>query len=274
MTTPTRTVFFVSDRTGITAEMLGKGLLAQFPDITFKRVTLPFVDTVDKACAVAKQIKQLGLDEEIRPVVFSTMTEPALRECLAASGALFLDLFKMFIGPLESEFGTKSAPVLGLAHGMGSNDSYARRIDAVNFSLNYDDGAKTAQLGNADIILVGVSRSGKTPTCLYLSLQYGIQAANFPLTPDDFVEGRLPASLEPHRSKLFGLTISPERLQQIRTERRPNSQYASLENCRHEVAQAESMLKREGIAYLDTTAKSVEEIAITVMQQAQLERKL
>jgi regulator of PEP synthase PpsR (kinase-PPPase family) len=268
-----RTAFFVSDRTGITAELLGKGLLSQFAGIEFRRITLPFVDTEDKAREVAAQIAQAGQVDGARPVVFSTLTAPVLRKCIAASGALFLDLFDMFIGPLETELSVASAPTLGLAHGMGDHASYTRRIDAMNYALNYDDGARTAQLGNADIILVGVSRCGKTPTCLYLALQFGLQAANFPLTPDDFNKGRLPESLEPHRSKLFGLTIDAVRLQQIRSERRQNSQYASLENCRYEVAQAEAMFKREGIHWVDTSTMSVEEIAVTVLHKAGLAQR-
>lgn len=268
-----RTAFFISDRTGITAELLGKGLLAQFQGIEFKKISLPFVDTEERAREATARIQQTWQEDGVKPVVFSTLTEHTLRKHIAASGALFLDVFELFVGLLEAELGIASAPALGLAHGIGDHANYARRIDAVNYALNYDDGARTAQLGSADVILVGVSRCGKTPTCLYLALQYGVQAANFPLTPDDFSLGHLPESLEPHRSKLFGLTIDPERLRQIRGERRPDSQYASLENCRYEVAQAEAMLKREGIPWIDTSMKSVEEIAVTILQEAGLERK-
>lgn len=268
-----RTAFFISDRTGITAELLGKGLLAQFQGVEFKKVSLPFVDTEDKAREATARIQQAWLEDGVKPIIFSTLTGHDLREHIAASRALFLDVFELFVGPLEAELGIASAPALGIAHGVGDHANYARRIDAVNFAFNYDDGARTAQLGDADIILVGVSRCGKTPTCLYLALQYGVLAANFPLTPDDFSHSRLPESLEPHRSKLFGLTIDPERLQRIRSERRPDSQYAALENCRYEVAQAETMLKQEGIPWIDTSMKSVEEIAVTVLQEAGLERK-
>jgi hypothetical protein len=268
-----RTAFFISDRTGITAELLGKGLLAQFQGVEFKKVSLPFIDTQEKAQEAAARIQQVWQDDGVKPIVFSTLTEHVLREHVAASGALFLDVFERFVEALEAELGIASSPALGLAHGVGDHASYTRRIDAVNYAFNYDDGTRTAQLGDADIILVGVSRCGKTPTCLYLALQYGVLAANFPLTPDDFSHGLLPESLEPHRSKLFGLTIDPERLQQIRSERRPDSQYASLENCRYEVAQAEAMLRREAIPWIDTSMKSVEEIAVTVLQKAGLERK-
>lgn len=268
-----RTAFFISDRTGITAESLGKGLLAQFQGVEFKKVSLPFVDTEEKAQETTARIQQAWQKDGVKPIVFSTLTEHTLRKHIAASGALFLDVFEMFIKPLEMELGIASAPALGLAHGVGNLANYTHRIDAVNYALNYDDGARTAQLGNADVILVGVSRCGKTPTCLYLALQYGVQAANFPLTPDDFSRGRLPESLEPHRNKLFGLTIDAVRLQQIRSERRPNSHYASLENCRYEVTQAEAMLKREGIPLTDTSTMSVEEIAVTVLHATGLARK-
>ena len=120
------------------------------------------------------------------------------------------------------------------------------------------------------MILVGVSRCGKTPTSLYLAMQYAIKAANFPLIPEDFDRGQLPATLQPYRKKLFGLTIQPERLSEVRNERRPGSQYASLEQCRDEVAAAERMMRREGISWLSTTTKSIEEISTTIMEEVGL----
>ena len=114
---------------------------------------------------------------------------------------------------------------------------------------------------------MGVSRSGKTPTSLYLAMQYGIKASNYPLIPEDFERQRLPQDLIPYRQKLFGLTIEPQRLADIRHERRPDSTYASLANCQYEVAQAEAMMRREGIQWLSSTTKSIEEIATTVLQQ-------
>lgn len=267
-----RTVFFVSDRTGITAELLGRTLLTQFQGTVFNKITIPYVDTVEKAHEACIQIDQIAAQDAPKPLVFSTLIQPATRAVIAASHALVLDLFEMFIRPMENELGIESSHVLGLSHGISDHIAYNDRMDAVNFSLNHDDGISTANFSKADVILLGVSRSGKTPTCLYLAMQYGVRAANYPLTPDDFRDKQLPKLLHPYRSKLFGLTIVPERLSQIRNERKPASNYASLENCQYEVREAEKIFKSEVIPYLDTTTKSVEEIAITILHAAKLPR--
>lgn len=267
-----RTVFFVSDGTGITAEMLGRTLLSQFPGAAFRRFTLPFVDTPDKARAARAQIDKSAAQDGARAIVFSTLIEQAEKSIVAASDALFLDLFDMFISPLEAELGVESSHMLGLSHGISNHGAYQERINAINFTLAHDDGASTANLDQADVILIGVSRSGKTPTCLYLAMQYGVRAANYPLTPEDFGDGGLPKPLRPFRAKLFGLAISPERLSQIRQERRPDSHYAALENCRYETRRVEGLYRSEGVKFADTTTKSVEEIAITILHQTGLVR--
>lgn len=270
--TAKRTAFFISDRTGITAEILGKSLLTQFPHINFTKVTLPFIDTLEKARDAAMQINQAAHVDSARPLVFGTLLNADIRTLIASCNGFFLDLFETYIGAMEAELNVKSSPALGLSHGIGDHLAYKLRIDAVNFALSHDDGVKTASLGAAEIILLGVSRSGKTPTCLYLALQYGVQAANFPLTPDDFSSMRLPASVQPFRDKLFGLSISPERLHQIRSERKPNSEYASLKNCQYEVRQAVALLRQEHIPFIDSTAKSIEEIATTILHETGLAR--
>lgn len=267
-----RTIFFVSDRTGITAEMLGRTLLTQFQGTDFRKITLPFVDTAEKAQQASIQINHMATQDGVRPLVFSTLIHPETRAVIASSQALVLDLFDMFIRPLETELGVQSSYVLGLSHGINDQIAYKDRMDAVNFSMNNDDGISTANFSKADVILLGVSRSGKTPTCLYLAMQYGVRAANYPFTPDDFCDKQLPKILHPYRNKLYGLTISPERLSQIRNERKPASNYASLENCRYEAREAEKIFNSEAISYLDTTTKSVEEIAITILHAAKLPR--
>ena len=161
---------------------------------------------------------------------------------------------------------------VGKAHGMGTESEYERRVEAVNYALSYDDGARIKGLDKADLILMGVSRSGKTPTCLYLAMQYKVLAANYPLTEDDFMEGRLPEPLKPFKEKLFGLSITPERLHQIREERRPGSKYASIDQCRREITAAESLYRQQGIKFVDSTAVSIEELAIAVMQQIGMKR--
>jgi regulator of PEP synthase PpsR (kinase-PPPase family) len=268
-----RTVFFVSDRTGITAEMLGNSLLTQFEDFQFERQTIPFVDSPEKAAAAIAQINETAVREGKRPIVFSSVVDEAMaKEIEAKVNAQTLDLFQIFIAPLEAELNAKSSHAAGRSHGIANSHEYFARMEAINFSQMHDDGAATRDLSKAQVILVGVSRCGKTPTSLYLALQFGIRAANFPFTPDDFADRRLPDSVLPWRDRLFGLTINPERLQQIRAERRPGSSYASLENCRYEVRECQHLFDRERIPTLDTTAKSIEEIATTIVHRARLAR--
>lgn len=270
-----RTVFFISDRTGITAEMLGNSLLSQFEEFDFQRLTIPFVDSADKIAAVIDQINETATRDGQQPIVFSSIVDEAMSESLRrATKALTLDLFQVFIAPLESELGAKSSHAAGRSHGIANSHEYFARMDAINFAQTHDDGAATRDLARAEVILVGVSRCGKTPTSLYLALQFGIRAANFPLTPDDFADRVLPASVIPHKERLFGLTINPDRLHKIREERRPNSKYAALENCRYEVRECERLLELAGIPTLDTTAKSIEEIATTISYRAKLRRHI
>jgi regulator of PEP synthase PpsR (kinase-PPPase family) len=269
-----RTVFFVSDRTGITAEMLGNSLLSQFEAFDFQRRTIPFVDTPDKIAEVVRTIDETGVKNGKRSLVFSSIVDEAMSAQLGKANALFLDLFQVFIAPLEAELTAKSSHAAGRSHGIANVHNYFARMEAINFAQAHDDGAATRNLGKAQVILIGVSRCGKTPTTLYMALQFGILAANFPLTPDDFVDHHLPASILPFRDRLFGLTIDPERLQQIRQARRPNSKYAALENCRYEVHEAEQLMQRERISTIDTTSRSIEEIATTILHRAGLQRHI
>lgn len=266
-------VFFLSDGTGITAEMLGHSLLTQFEGIAFTQVTIPFIDSAEKAENCVARIAEAGKAGFGRPVVFSTLVDNALREIIRRADGFVLDFFEVFLDPLEAEFGVRSIHAVGRSHGVMDKNSYQGRIEAVNFVLAHDDGVSVHEIGKADVVLVGVSRSGKTPTCLYLALQFGIKAANYPLIPEDFDRMQLPEVLEGHRGKLFGLSIAPERLREIRNERRPNSQYSSLDNCRYEVQQAEMLMKREAIHWVESTAKSIEEIASTIMQEFKLDRR-
>ena len=267
-----RTVFFVSDRTGITAEMLGNSLLSQFETFDFQRLTIPFVDTPEKIADVVRTINAQGAADAKRPLVFSSIVDEAMSAQLGHANALFLDLFQVFIAPLEAELAAKSSHAAGRSHGIANVHEYFQRMEAINFAQAHDDAASTRDLDKAQVILVGVSRCGKTPTTLYLALQFGVLAANFPLTPDDFVDQQLPASVRPFKNRLFGLTIEPERLQQIRQARRPDSKYASMENCRYEVREAETLMRRERITAIDTTARSIEEIATVILHRAGLQR--
>ena len=266
-----RTAFFISDGTGITAETLGQSLLAQFESIPFNKFTRPYIDSPEKARTMVQQINAAAERDGVRPIIFDTIVNQDIREILATSNGFMIDIFSSFLSPLEQELTAHSSYSVGKSHSIGGNSNYMERIEAVNFALDNDDGARTHYYDKADLILVGVSRCGKTPTSLYLAMQYGIKAANVPLIPDDFERNALPSSILPYREKLFGLTIQPERLAAVRHERRPDSRYASLDQCRYEVAEAEKLMRREGIRWLSTTTKSIEEISTTVLQKIGLE---
>jgi [pyruvate, water dikinase]-phosphate phosphotransferase / [pyruvate, water dikinase] kinase len=262
---PQRTAFFVSDGTGITAETFGHSILSQFEGLRLRQVRLPFIDELTKAEDVVERINQQGIVDGSRPIVFSTLVNPRINAIVRTANAMFMDLIAAFVEPLEAEFGIKSTHTIGRFHSVAESETYKKRIEAIHFAMSHDDGQMHKDLDQSDVILVGVSRSGKTPTSLYLAVQHGVKAANYPLIPDDFDRGKLPAELYRYKSKLFGLTISPERLAEVRNERRPGSRYASLETCRTEVNQAEAMMRRESIPWLSSTTKSIEEIATTVM---------
>ena len=263
----TRTVFVISDGTGITAETFVTALMAQF-DITPRIVRIPFVDTVDKAHQAVRQINHSGEVEGKNPIVFSTLVNPDVVAVVTQHcKGLLMDMFGTFVQPLEDELGLKSQHRVGRFSDISQSKEYLNRMEAINYTLAHDDGQTHADLSGADVVLIGVSRSGKTPTSLYLAMQFGLKVANYPLIPEDFDRKQLPPALEPIRKKLFGLTIDPQRLSDIRNERRPNSRYASLQNCRHEVAEAEAMMRRAGVQWLSSTHKSIEEISTTVLQQ-------
>lgn len=269
-----RTVYFVSDQTGVTAETLGHSLLTQFEGVQFKPVTVPFVDSVDKASRVARQIDETAAETGARPIVFTSFVQDEVRAPLRECQGLVLDFFEAFLGPLESELGIQSSHTLGMAHGMVDVGSYDSRMDATNFAMAADDGHSTRDYAKADIILTGVSRSGKTPTCLYLALHYGVFAANYPLAEEDLESGQLPETLIPYKDKLYGLTIAPQRLRQIRHERRSVGRYASAQQVSYELRAAEALFKRRGIPFIDTTHCSIEEIASTILNETGVERRV
>ena len=269
-----RTVFFVSDQTGVTAETMGHSLLTQFDGQQFRPVTLPFISSVDKAREAVRRIDATAAEEGARPIVFSTLVKEDVRNVVKRAQGLFLDFFDAFLGPLEAELSVKSAHATGRAHGMADLAAYTSRINATNFAVANDDGAGARDYERADVILVGVSRSGKTPTCLYMALQYGIFAANYPLTEDDLEAAHLPRALAPFKQKLYGLTIRPDRLQQIRHERRPDSRYSSLQQVQYEVRAAEALFGRLGVPSINTTECSIEEIASRIIEKTGLERRV
>lgn len=269
-----RHAFILSDRTGITAENLGLSLLCHFPTVDFKIVSLSYIDSREKALDAANRINEAAHRSGIRPLVFATLSDDEIRAAITDSDGVVFDLFDAFLGPLEQELGIGSEHSVGSSHGVLNPQIYTSRISALNYTMRTDDGVNPHNYDLANVIIVGVSRTAKTPTSLYLALHYGIYSANYPLVGDDLDRGRLPDSIIAHRDKLFGLSIDAERLQQIRAERYSRGRYAELRQCQYEVDQAEAMYRRERIPFINTTAKSVEEISTTIVHRANLERDL
>jgi [pyruvate, water dikinase]-phosphate phosphotransferase / [pyruvate, water dikinase] kinase len=268
-----RTVCFVSDRTGVTAETLGHSLLSQFEGLKFRTVTMPFVATPEQARGVVERINAIASEEAQQPIIVCTLVEDEIRVIVKQARGLFLDFFDAFLAPLEAELNMKSAHVTGRGtFDQAADPAHSARIDATNFALANDDGSGSRDYRSADVILIGVSRSGKTPTSLYMAMQYGIFTANYPLTDEELESAVLPKVLLPYKKKLYGLTIRPERLQQIRNERRPGSRYASAQQVQYEVRNAMNMFERLGLPYIDVTECSVEEIASRILDKMSLNR--
>lgn len=262
-----RTVFYTSDSTGITAETVGHSLLAQFEGIDFKTVYMPYIDSRKKAWELIARLRELTVREGVRPIVFGTFVDGGIRALFSADCCLYLELFDTFVGPLSQELGIPPTRKLGRGHALTDPNRYDSRINSIHFAMTNDDGMRPDNFAQADVILTGVSRSGKTPTCLYLAMHFGLRAANYPLTEEDFERGGVPPVLLPVTHKLFGLTIDPQRLHRIRQERRPNSAYASVQRCRNEVRMARAIFNQLGIRVLDTTSHSIEEISSRIIKK-------
>jgi len=268
-----RTVFFVSDGTAITSETLGHALLAQFPQVEFEQVWIPFVADKEAAVEAVGQINAASKKDRASPIVVNTIIDKQISAVIHSSEGIVLDLFSAFLNTLAKALDSEPQLTTGRAHSLEDFDRYEDRMEATNYALSHDDG-ESIEFGKADLILVGVSRSGKTPTCLYMALHYGVKAANYPLTEDDLDEMRLPSFLRRHKHKIVGLMIDPERLAQIRETRKPNSRYASLKQCHKEVDLAESLLRSEGITVFQTTHASIEEISSRVLSELGVQREM
>lgn len=269
-----RHVYFISDGTGITTETLGNALLAQFDEVSFTKKTIPYVDSIEKAEKSVKEINKTVRETGKKAIIFDTVINKNIRVVFDQAEAFQIDIFEAFLSPLEQELKTDSSYSVGKSHSSTTSTTYLNRIAAVNFALDNDDGARTRHYDDADVILIGVSRSGKTPTSLYLAMQFGIKAANYPITEEDMHELSIPTFLKKYKKKLFGLTIDPERLATIRSERKANSKYASLKQCYFEVEEVESLYEQQNIPFISTTNKSIEEISTRILETTGLKRIL
>ena len=265
-----RAVFFVSNSTGITVETLGRSLLYQFSSTQFESHSLRFIDSIEKAHEAVEMINEKAINSGLPPIILSTLVKSELREILSSAQGLYLDVFDAFIAPIEKEIGCEAKLGMGRVHGIGDDDYYSDRIDAVNYSLKTDDGVGTVAYEQAEVILTGASRTGKTPTSLYLALHYGLKAANYPIVDDELDAHSLPKSLKNYKNKVFGLLVTPERLQSIRTKRRADSQYSSLSQCQYEIRQTEAMFQQQNIPYFDVSSMSIEEVSSNIMNMLKI----
>ena len=262
----TRTVYFVSESTGITAEALGHSLLSQFDSVDFEQVYMPYINTELRATALTHRMQEAYVRDGARPIVFATMMNEKIGSILRSGNCYYQELFMQFVQPLSRELDVQPSLQAGRSHAITKPSSYTKRIDAINFAMANDDGVRPDNFRHADVVLVGVSRSGKTPTCLYLAMHYGLRAANYPITEEDFERGDLPGDVWSAKDKVFGLTIDPQRLQAIREERRPGSDYASMARCQQDIRQAQTIFKRLEVPVMNTTNQSIEEISSQILR--------
>jgi regulator of PEP synthase PpsR (kinase-PPPase family) len=258
-------VFFLSDSTGITAETMGNALLIQFPSVRFERRLIPFISTVEEARRVVA-ILDAAAAGPVTPLAFSTTALEEVRQELLRTKCPLVDFFDLHMERVESILGVKGIRVAARLHGMGDVQRYNARMAAVEYAIEHDDGQSMRALDKADVILVAPSRCGKTPTTMYLALQHGIFVANYPLVEEDFEIAELPRPVRELRDRCFGMTTTPARLSQIRNARRPNSRYASLEQCSYELRQAEAMYRNHQLPVVNSSAKSVEEMSTVILQ--------
>jgi len=269
-----RDVFYVSDGTAITCETLGHAVLGQFPFIANEQ-TIPFVENTTKALQVVQRINQAKKETGSQPVVFLSTVVPEVKAILMTADANIYDVLSMLVEPIQKDLQLEATPKLQRSRSVSKDEkAYYDRISAVEYTLSHDDGISLKNIEEADLILLGVSRSGKTPTSLYMALQFGVRVINYPFISEDMQTLRLPPVFEIYRHKLFGLTIDTHRLSEIRNERLADSTYASEQQCQEELDKVETLFRREAIPYINTSSLSVEEISARILQKTGLKRSM
>ena len=269
----TYNLHLVSDSTGETVNTIARACIVQFEGVEVEEHIWPMVRT-------KKQLEDICAEIEAEPgLVMFTLLDGALRNQLQSfcRGVRIpcISVLDPFIAAFGSYLGVESRGLPGRQHAMDSE--YFDRIDAMNFVMHHDDGQAVGNLKEAQVILVGVSRTSKTPTCVYLANR-GIKAANVPIVPN----APLPEALTNAKHALVvGLTEDPVRLVQVRRNRlrmsqdEPDTEYTSLESVKAEVAAARRLFNKHGWPVIDVTRRSIEETAAAVLQLlAQRDREL
>jgi len=263
-------IYYISDSTGILITNLGQALICQFPEISFHEEKFPYVKSVEDAQRTMAYILKQSLGR--RPIVFSTIMNLEVRDVFRSADVEFFDAFDFFLDPLETCLEARALRVPGFSR--HSDDvTMSKRVEAIHYCLDHDDGIKEEEFDEADVILLGVSRAGKTPVSVYLATQMGLKAANFPLTTEYLSRHKLPESVTRNVKRAVGLTTTPELLRGIREKRYPDSRYASLTTCIDELQQAEQIFQRNRVPLVSSAGKSIEEIATQVTQEIGLAKK-
>jgi [pyruvate, water dikinase]-phosphate phosphotransferase / [pyruvate, water dikinase] kinase len=261
-------VFFLSDSTGISAETMGNALLIQFPQLRFERRLIPFISTPDEARRVVEVLDRAA-EGPVTPIAFTTAATDEIREVLHTTKCPMIDFFELHIARVEAVFGVPAARVAAQLHGVGDVQRYNARMAAIEYSIEHDDGQSLRALDKAEVVLIAPSRCGKTPTTMYLALQHGLFVANYPLVEEDLETTELPRPIRDLRDRVVGLVATPGRLSEVRQQRRPNSRYASLEQCTYELRRAEAMYAANRLPVINSTTKSVEEMSTLIVQTLQ-----
>lgn len=263
-------VYYVSGSTALLAEDVGKALLCQFQEISFNEEKIPFIKTRAAAEKAMKHI--LEQSGGVRPLVFCTIMDAGIKKILDSPEVEFFDVFGNVLDRLENCLETKALRVPGYSRNI-DDITLAKRVEAIHFSIEHDDGTRSREYDEAEVILLGVSRSGKTPVSVYLATHMGIKSANFPLTSEHLDSYELPPEIVRNRKKVVGLMTSPGLLHKIREQRYSGSTYAKLSTCATELNQAKEIYLRYGIQSLETDGKSIEETSVQVTQLVDIPRK-
>lgn len=255
----------VSDSTGETLNSVARACLVQFKGVEPAEHVWSLIRTKSQ---MSKAIA--GIERYPGPVLFTVIDDKLraeLVECCRQLGVPCIPVLDPVIHALAAYFDVGISGKPGLQHVMDSE--YFERIEAMNYALSHDDGQSTAHLGDADVILVGVSRSSKTPTCIYLANR-GIKAANVPYVPGIPLPRDLFTVSKP---LIIGLTKDPAQLVQVRRQRlnmddddrHRETDYVDLGSVRTEVANARRFFMKQGWPVIDVTRRSIEETAATIM---------
>ena len=258
-------VFFLSDSTGISAETMGNALLIQFPEMHFERRLIPFIVTAAEARRVVA-VLDAAADGPVTPIAFTTAATDEIRHILHTTRCPMIDFFELHMSRVEEVFGVTAKRHVAKLHGVGDIQRYNSRMAAIEYSIEHDDGQSIRALDRADVVLVAPSRCGKTPTTMYLALQHGLFVANYPLVEEDLDAAELPRPVRALRERCIGILADAKRLSEVRQARRPNSRYASIEQCRYELRQAEAMYHTNRIPVINSTTRSVEEMSTLIIQ--------